>query len=226
MATFLLVHSPLVGAETWRPVADELQRMGHVAVVPSLFRATDATLPYWKQHVNAVASERMSEPPILVGHSGAGPLLPAVAQALRCKIAGYVFADCDLPRDGASRFDLFDSAEDVAQFRAAAEGGVLPILWTADELSQAIPNRAVRERFAAELHPLPLAVYEEALPVFSDFPDAPCAYLHFSPAYDVPARIARARGWLYLRLDGGHFEPLVAPVQVSALLDFAARVQA
>jgi hypothetical protein len=223
MATFLLIHSPLVGTQTWSLVADELRRMGHQALVPSLFAAPDPALPYWQQHANSVAGQRLTEPPILVGHSGAGPLLPALAQALHCKIAGYVFADCDLPRDGASRFDLFESAEEVAQFREMAVDGILPILWTADDLRQAIPKRAVRERFVADLHPLPLAVYEEALPVFAGFPDAPCTYLHFSPAYDTPARFAQVRGWLYLRLDGGHFEPLVTPTQVASLLDFAAR---
>ncbi len=51
MATFLLIHSPRVGALTWPLVADELRRAGHQVIVPNLFATPDATLPYWQHNV-------------------------------------------------------------------------------------------------------------------------------------------------------------------------------
>ena len=36
VATWLLIHSPLVGAATWKPVAAELRRRGEEAIVPDL----------------------------------------------------------------------------------------------------------------------------------------------------------------------------------------------
>lgn len=70
----------------------------------------------------------------------------------------------------------------------------------------------------AELRPLPLAVYEEPLPVFAGWPDAPCSYLQLSPVYDAPAQQAQAQGWPYVHLPGGHFQMLVAPEAVTDVL--------
>jgi hypothetical protein len=43
-------------------------------------------------------------PTILVGHSGAGPLLAAMGESLGC-VEGYVFVDAGLPHPGRSWFD-------------------------------------------------------------------------------------------------------------------------
>ena len=78
------------------------------------------------------------------------------------------------------------------------------------------------QRFVAELRPLPLAVYEEPIPVFEGWPDAPCGYLRFgaNPAYDAPAERARRDGWAYREMDGAHFHMLGDPAAVAgALLD-------
>ncbi len=72
--------------------------------------------------------------------------------------------------------------------------------------------------FMAELRPLPLAVYEEPLPVFEGWPDAPCGYLRFSPAYEVPAERAKREGWECAEFDGGHFHMLNDPSAVADAL--------
>ena len=89
-----------------------------------------------------------------------------------------------------------------------------------------IPDTALRWRFVAELRPLPLAVYEEPLPVFAGWPDAPCGYLRFAatPVYEEPEREARRRGWACAQLPGHHFHMLVDPPTVAqALLDLLER---
>lgn len=130
MTTFVLVHSPLVGPMTWRLVATELQRRGYIALVPSLFDAPHTDRSYWQQHAQSVAqavrAAGLGEALVLVAHSGAGPLLPAIRQALTRPVVGYIFADAGLPRDQASRLDLFGSPEGVAAFREAAIDGLLP----------------------------------------------------------------------------------------------------
>src|SRR3954469_17423614 len=107
MTTFVLIHSPLVGPLTWQPVADELRRMGAAVVVPSLRDADPHAGPYWQAHAHAVvdAINRLAptEPPVLVGHSGAGVLLPAVRATLGRPVAAYIFADAGIPEDGKSR---------------------------------------------------------------------------------------------------------------------------
>ena len=228
MTTFILIHSPRVGALTWPLVADELRRARHQVIVPNLFAAPDETLPFWQQHANAVAqalvAETLETAPMLVAHSGAGPLLPAIEQTLNRPIGGSIFADAGLPQNQASRLDLFGFPDEVREFRASAVNGILPN-WTADDLREVIPDAALRRAFVADLPDLPLAVYEEALPVFPAWPDAPCAYLHFSAGYDLSAQQAQALGWPSLKLDGEHFHMLVdAPAVAAALLNLTSQL--
>jgi hypothetical protein len=218
---FLLVHSPLVGPMTWTPVAEALRKAGHEVVVPRLDSPSGIEGYYRDRHARIVAGSVADVPRdraiILVGHSGAGPLLPAIREAMRRKVAGYVFFDAGLPRDGASRLDLFDTAEEVKAFREAAVNGILP-RWTDDDLRASINDDALRRAFVAELPVLPLAVYEEPLPVFKAWPDAPCAYVRTSTTYDPFLAAARKKGWPVRTLDGGHFFMLNEPARAAALL--------
>lgn len=214
--SFLLIHSPLVGPMTWQRVAEVLRVEGEQVVVPALARPTEP--PYWSQHVASVVAALPAGTGAvwLVGHSGAGPLLPAIAAALPCPVAGYLFVDSDLPRDGASRLDRFEEV-DAAAFRARAQDGLIPP-WTEADLADVLPDATVRKRFVAELAPLPLALYEEALPVFAGWPDAPCGYLHLSAPYDKAAAEARERNWPLVQLPSGHFQMLVEPGTMGRLL--------
>src|SRR6266511_3355310 len=52
---FVLVHSPLVGPRTWTFVAQELERRGMQAVVPSLLAAADAPPPQFVEQLGSLA---------------------------------------------------------------------------------------------------------------------------------------------------------------------------
>lgn len=225
MATFVLIHSPLVGPLTWSLVAAELERRGIRTVVPALHSTQAVGPPYWRQYVDAIARAlgpvNSDTPLVLVAHSGAGVLLPAVRQITKRPVAAYIFVDAIIPEDGKSPLDLFDSPEAAEQFRQLAKGGLLPIWsdwWPEDVLRALIPEPGLRQRFVAELRPLPVAVYEEASPVFAGWPDAPCAYLQFSSAYVRVAEKARGQGWACTELEGGHFHLLVEPGVVTNTL--------
>lgn len=223
---FVLVHSPLVGPFTWALVADELRRKGLEAVVPSLADAESAAVPYWKQHAVSAARTLASTPAdsalILVGHSGAGPLLPSIRQASHRPVVAYLFVDAGIPKDGASRLDLRaeESPELAEQSRRALASGERFPAWSDADLAEVIPDAERRQRLLAELRPRPLAFFEEPIPVFPGWPDAPCGYLKFSPVYELYAALARENGWVCRELPAGHFHMLVDPVKVAqALLD-------
>jgi len=236
MPTFILIHSPLVGLLTWMLVADELRQRGVNAIAPSLAAGGAGCRPYWQDHATAVAraleSVPVDQPLVLVGHSGAGPLLPAVGEAAGRPIAAYVFVDADIPQDGASRLDLAGSPESAERVRRQASDGFLPNLWENEEVLRAvgIEDAELRRRFLAEVSKVPLAIYEEPLPVFAGWPDAPCGYLSFTRSSRFyPQSIGRAKreGWAYGEVDGGHFHMLVDPPAVAdVLLELTARMEA
>ncbi len=223
--TLALVHSPVVGPLTWEHVAAALRERGTDVVVPTLEQNVALAEPFWKQHARAAGRALRDVPAesrlVLVGHSGAGLLLPAIREESERSISGYVFVDAGLPKDGETRMGSGPFAD---YLRALYDGGGRYPDWTEDTLRE-IPDAELRRRLLAELRPQPRRYWEEPIPVFAGWPDAPCGYVRFAPnpAYDEDAAEARRRGWRYVELAGGHFHMLVQPDAVaSAVLDVAA----
>lgn len=226
--TFVLVHSPLVGPLTWSLVAEQLQRRGIEALTPALQQDEGAPEPFWVQHARSAAEALRAVPAdrtaILVGHSGAGQLLPGVRHQANRPVAAYVFVDAGLPEDGEPRLGAGATATHLREMYARGER--FPS-WTDEELRAVVPDPAFRRGLLAELRPQPWAFWVEPIPVFRGWPDAPCAYLRFAPnpAYDAAAAEAQRRGWPYSELSGGHFRMLVDPTAVTeALLDLVGRL--
>jgi hypothetical protein len=231
--TMLLLHSPLVGVESWGRLPEALGRGGVAAVAVAV--EGDDRPPFAERYVRGAVEGVLAAPaqpgvPVLIGHSGAGPLLAAVGAGLRAAgrpCAGYLFCDAGLPQDGANRLELL-AVEDPAMaeaFRAELEqGGRFPE-WDDAELAPLVPDPAARAALIGSLRPRGLAFFTEPLPPAAGWPDAPCGFLRLSAAYDTWAAAAAARGWPTAGLDAGHFHPLVDPDGVAAaLLALAARM--
>ncbi|HLO34323.1 MAG TPA: alpha/beta fold hydrolase [Anaerolineales bacterium] len=221
---YVLVHSPLVGSLTWTLVADQMQQRGLKTIVPALVDSPEAGEPYWKQHAESVARALALVPEdtllILVAHSGAGPLLPAIRQSLVNPVHAYIFVDAGLPPNGASRLDSMKSEnpEWAGQFQEELErGGNFPN-WSFEDLKEVLPDESLRQKMIAEIHPRELAFFTEQLPMFAGWPDAPCIYIQFSAPYQSSAVQARRAGWQIYELAAGHFHMLVDPKAVADLL--------
>jgi len=90
-----LIHSPFTGPSVWLPFAEELEERGiesRIALSPPPQTAS--------QFAEAIALSIGPGPVVLVGHSGAGPLLPLIAGALGRKANGYVLLDAGIPKTG------------------------------------------------------------------------------------------------------------------------------
>jgi hypothetical protein len=223
----VLVHSPLTGPEAWGRLPEVLRARGHEVVVVAVH--DDDRPPYASRFVARAALQLRTSagtrPTVLVGHSGAGKLLPLVGaarRAARAPVAGYVFLDAGLPpARPASRADQLRSEgmDDADEFVAElAAGGTFPA-WTDDDLRELVPDDELRAALVGSLRPRGHDFFAEPLPVAPDWPDAPCGLLRLSPAYDASARQARQRGWPVLDgpddRPGGHFAALVDPGAVA-----------
>ncbi len=226
MVALALVHSPLLGTLTWTRTAAALSGQGVRICLPELRDQAASRLPFWQQHAQsaaqALSAQIGGDPLVLVGHSGAGALLPAIRQALGRPVAGYVFVDAGLPVDGQSRLETFGAEEaDFRQFLAS--GGRFPA-WTPADLQAIGLDAAAAEALAADQRPRGLPFFDEPIPVFPGWPDAPGACLLFTEAYRRDAVRARALGWPVGEMPAGHFHMLVEPEAVAAaLLDLTAR---
>lgn len=221
---YVLIHSPLVGPLTWKLVAEEMGRRDIEVIVPTLVDTPDSEEPYWKQHAESVSLALAQVPQdtslTLVAHSGTGPLLPAIREALPNPVHAYVFVDAGIPQDGATRLDLMQSeASDWAkEFQEYLEGGGYFPNWSMEDLKDILPDDELRAQMVAEIHPRALNFFTEPIPVFDGWPDAPCVYILFSEPYKRAAVQARESGWPTYELEAGHFHMLVDANGVTDLI--------
>src|SRR6266508_4608305 len=153
--TVVLLHSPLVGVESWGAVPEALRRGGAAVLAAPV--DDDDRPPYAGRYVAQAAARVLEAAPapasplVLAGHSGAGPLLPAVGAAL------------------------------PAGFRVELEAGGRFPGWNDRDLAPIVPDPAARAALLASLRPRALDFFTEPLPGDQpSWPDAPCGYLHLA----------------------------------------------
>jgi len=220
---FVLIPSPLNGPLVWAPVARELRSDGISALVVPLVDDPHSSMPYWVQHAASVArvlNRLDSAAVILAGHSGTGPLLPALGAFSPQPVTGYLFVDAGLPIPGRAWLEDLEESEPEfgAQLREQLEAGESFPAWTDEELREIVPDDGMRLGLLAELRPRGLDYFTQPFPSFERWPDAPCGYVQFSAAYDQPSAEARRLGWAHRTLPGGHFHMMVEPRGVAAAL--------
>jgi alpha/beta hydrolase family protein len=221
MKTVALVHSPLVGPLTWSLVAPALRRRGIEALTPAISQDDRSREPLSKQHARSVGDELRNVPAdraiVLVGHSGAGQLLPLIRQAAGRPVSAYLFVDAGIPHDGEARIEPGESGDHL---RAMYLRGERFPNWTDDQLQEVLPDPLLRRQLLNEVRAQPWSFWTEPIEVFPGWPDAPCGYLRFTPnpTYDDAAAEARRLGWPHAELVGGHFHMLVEPEAVTEAL--------
>src|SRR5690606_18991919 len=111
----VLVHSPLLGPLSWEAAARTLEARGTHTSVPSLLArdgVPESSRPQAETVARAAEVFEQDVAVVLVGHSAAGPLLPACGALLASprgasrRVAGYLFVDAPLPAPGS----WFDTA--------------------------------------------------------------------------------------------------------------------
>lgn len=226
--TIVLVHSPFLGPSSLRPLADALGERGRSTVLLDL-RMTVAAAPVHARllgaFTDAMSDAGLSEPTVLVGHSGAGPLLPAFADVLDEPVAALVFMDAGLPTPDRSWRDTV-APELYRSFRERSRDGLLPRWHTwfdPDLLTNLVTDSTLRASIIDETPEVPLAFLKELRPSV-DW-SGPAGYLALSEAYADDVAQARARGWPVRQLAAHHLAAATDPGLVAdALLDVLAEL--
>jgi len=202
----VLVHSPLLGPRSWARVARLLPGVD----VPDLRPLVATAPPSWTA-LRAAATE-LPTGAIIVGHSGAGALLPMIGAA--CDASALVFVDAGIPPPNGA----FAIGTEFRSFLdSIAIGGVLPAWpdwWGDDALLELVPDAADRHELD-DAPRLPLAFYDEPVAVPDGWGETPWGYVRLSAAYDEDAAEARRRGWPVVRVAGTHLDLLTGPAEVA-----------
>lgn len=232
-AVFVLVHSPIVGPDTWRPVAEELTARGRRVEVPDL--SDDGRTPLWHQHVISVAAHvadavESGADLVVAAHSGSGQLLAHIGGALRR--AGflpraYLHVDAGVSTGGTSRLEQLrsESPAFADELEAVFASGERFPAWSDELLTALVPDDDRRATLAAGIRRQPLGYWTEPIPP-DPADDTPHGALLLSGGYAATAAVAERAGWPVHDLEAGnHFHLLVDPVAVTdALLALETKV--
>lgn len=218
---FLLVPSPLVGPTTWRWVADRLRTDGHDVTVVDFGDA--ASTGGWRACVDTAVVQALTDTGVVVGHSGAGLLLPWIAARLPSSPDRLVFVDAPVPSVDEPTPLLPPPLLDHLSTLAGADGMLPP--WSEwfgpDTMAELVPDAERRAAVVADLPRLSLAYFEDVVP--TPPPTPAVTYVLLSEIYRPDAEAAAARGWPVVEHPGAHLDIVTAPDPIAATLtDLAA----
>lgn len=220
--TLLFVHSPVVGPSTWTYTAEVLRENGFGCVVPDLTSVGTTGPPYYPKYAMAAATavDDGAEPIVVVGHSAAGALLPAIAEAVGGRTQAAVFVDAMLPQPGRSWFDTAPPGLEK-QLRGLADHGMLPPWhewFPPGALEELVPDAARLQHLIAEIPRLPLAYFDEPAPTTLFAKSVACAFVRLGSPFDLVADKAARLGWRVARRDWDHLRMVSDPDAVADLI--------
>ena len=220
----VLVHSPLLGAFSWRDVASRLRTAGGHVIAPDFSHALLEASPLYPKIAGAIAKdvEELPGDIVLIGHSGAGALLPSVAAAVGPRVRGFLFVDAILPEfPGMSWLDTVPT-DFATRVRELSSDGFLPPWhewWPSHVIAHLLPDNVQRTAFIENLDRRPFAYFDEKTPDIELPTTARCAYLQLSPGYETEAKRAQASGWPVDSCSLGHL------AMVTEAAELARRIQ-
>jgi pimeloyl-ACP methyl ester carboxylesterase len=175
----------------------------------------DADLPQWL-HLVDTAVERTSDRSdlVVVGHSGAGAVLPAIVHRLKDRVRAVVFVDAIVPPDAGEH----STSEQFVEFLddKTVDGRLPPWLdWWPDEVvNELVKSPAHLEELRADMPRLHRSFYDDPVPMPSGWSGGPCAYLQLSSAYDGEYRTAGELGWPRMIIEGSHLTIVTDPAAI------------
>ena len=227
--TFVLVHGGYHTADCWERLSPHLHGAVRAPDLPgrgsSPADLREVRLSRWIDAVTHEVAEARSTEVVLVGHSLAGLVLPAVARNIPERITRLVFISAVLPREGRTQRTNLPWAGRLAA-RVQTRDGALrpPPQWLTRRLFCNDMDDQTTTWVAEHLVPEAVRVFDE--PVSRrGVPEVPTTYVRLTRDRAVPRRIADRQIAAYGRpvevadLDSGHDVMVSHPRQLGALLN-------
>ena len=213
MATFALIHPPLLCPQVWGPFAEYLESRGQGVVIPDFRGALDPS-PKWWERATKVCVETIGrqEPMRLVCYSGSGVLAPLLATNL--SVDSVIFMDAVVPAESGHSMP---DAEIKEMVKLLARDGHFPKWtrwWEGPLLNAMLPEVALRQSIDENCPELPADFYEYGVPVPDNWAPPSVTYLQLSEGYTSYATEAARRGWDVKTLDGDHLYVASHPARV------------
>jgi hypothetical protein len=165
---------------------------------------------------DAVAAIPPQAGTVLVGHSGAGPLLPVIADRMVQPAARLVFVDAAVPPPtGVVPLVPDDFRRALARL---AVDGMLPRWseWFGPGVTERLlPDDDQRAAVVADLPELPLSYFDGRVPLPPGWQHAGGAYILLGDLYRPEAERAASYGWPVFELDGAHLDIVTRPREVA-----------
>lgn len=213
----VLVPSPLVGPAVWRPVAQHLGMRGWEVVQVDHPASAPSGPDDVHDHLCAALSPERDV--VLVSHSNAGAYVPRLVVA-HGRVVAAVFVDAILPQSEGT-VPLAPSGMQDHLAALAVDARLPP--WTdwfdPADVDPLFPDAATRRTVESQQHRLPLAYFDQSVPVPAGWDHVAGGYLAFGDTYADEREAARSRGWPVTTMDGGHLHMLVDPAAVAAAID-------
>ena len=203
------MHSPLVGPTTTRALADSLTDRGWRADAPDLRDSLESP-----QTFAAAASRSGRAVDVLVGHSGAGAVLPVIAHNVGATVIVFVDAVVPEPMTTFTTSGGFLGLLD----RLPVIDGLLPPWnewWPPQVLAQLVPDVRLRASLFDEIPRLSRAFYDKPVTLPDLWWQRPSAFLQLSTAYDEELARAGQQGWPTHRRNGQHLDLLTQPGDIA-----------
>lgn len=235
MATIILVHGAWHGSWCWQHVLPLLEQKGHRVLAPDLpGHGDDPESPHTQTLANYVRCIQevvasCNQPVVLVGHSLAGLVISAVAEALPERVSRLIYVSGLLPRDGDSLVRICSTDPDNPMNTATVR---MP-----GHKSQSIDPARLEELFypdcpAADvalarrrLGPEPFATMFNTVHVTPErFGTVPRAYIHCLhdrplPLFLQEQMVAASPCESVVRLDCGHSPFFAVPGELVGVID-------
>ena len=168
----------------------------------------------------AEAARRLPKvPTVLVAHSGAGALVPAIAAAWR-EATAAIFVDALLPHGGKSWLQTLPAKIADQLRRGACHGRAppWPRWFPPAVMEKLIPDATQRDDLVRTAPRVPMVYLEEIAPSPAWLPPSRCAYLRLSEAYADEMVAAARLGWRTASIDADHLAIMTRPELVAAAI--------